>query len=69
MGMCRRVGSHFHDWIDYNGVALSTEFLTELLEWGRKLSGFWEEKRWLVGCKSNAAEMFLLQMESKLFFI
>ena len=20
MGMCRRMGSHFHDWIDYNGV-------------------------------------------------
>ena len=22
MGMCRWMGSHFHDWIDYNGVAL-----------------------------------------------
>ena len=21
MGMCRWMGSHFHDWIDYNGVA------------------------------------------------
>ena len=21
MGMCRRMGLHFHDWIDYNGVA------------------------------------------------
>ena len=21
MGMCRLMGSHFHDWIDYNGVA------------------------------------------------
>ena len=21
MGMCRWVGSHFHDWIDYYGVA------------------------------------------------
>ena len=20
MGMCRWMGSHFHDWIDYNGV-------------------------------------------------
>ena len=28
--MCRWMGSHFHDWIDYNGVARSTE----LLEWG-----------------------------------
>ena len=29
--MCRWMGSHFHDWIDYNGVAFSIE----LLEWGR----------------------------------
>ena len=36
MGMCRWMGSHFHDWIDYNGVAFSTE----LLEWGRIFSGF-----------------------------
>ena len=31
------MGSHFHDCIDYNGVALSTE----LLEWGRIFSEFW----------------------------
>ena len=24
-GMCRLMGSHFHDWIDYNGVAFSIE--------------------------------------------
>ena len=27
MGMCRWMGSHFHDWIDYNGVAFSIELL------------------------------------------
>ena len=32
-GVCPWKGSHFHDWIDYHGVALSTEFPTELLEW------------------------------------
>ena len=38
MGMCRWMGSrHFHDWIDYDGVAFSTE----LLEWGRIFLGFW----------------------------
>ena len=37
MGMWRSMGSHFHDWINYNGVAFSTE----LLEWGRVFSGFW----------------------------
>ena len=26
MGMCRWMGSHFHDWIDCNGVAFSIEF-------------------------------------------
>ena len=31
------MGSHFYDWIDYNGVA----FAIELLEWGRTFSGFW----------------------------
>ena len=37
LGMCRWMGSHFHDWIDYNGVAFSID----LLEWGRKFSDFW----------------------------
>ena len=36
LGMCRWMGSHFHDWIDYNGATL----LVELLEWGRTFSGF-----------------------------
>ena len=40
MGMCRWMGSHFHDWIDYNGVAFSRE----LLEWGRIFLGFWGKK-------------------------
>ena len=24
MGMCRWMGPHFHDWIDYNGVAFQS---------------------------------------------
>ena len=36
MKMCRWMGSHFHDWIDYNVFA----FPIELLEWGRIFSGF-----------------------------
>ena len=31
------MGSHFHDWVDYNGVAFSME----LLEWGHTFSDFW----------------------------
>ena len=38
--MCRWMGSHFHDWIDYNGVAFSIE----LLEWGRTFSDFWGKR-------------------------
>ena len=34
------MGSHFHDWFGYNGVAFSTE----LLEWGRTVFGFWDKK-------------------------
>ena len=46
MGMCRWMGSHFHDWIDYNGVAFSTKFLTDLIagvancrDFGKKNAG------------------------------
>ena len=31
------MGSYFHNWIDYNGVAFSIE----LLEWGHQLHGYW----------------------------
>ena len=38
--MCRWMGSHFHGWIDYNGVAFSMA----LLEWGRTFSDFGSKK-------------------------
>ena len=34
--MCCGIGSHFRDWIDYNGVAFSIE----LLEW--ECAFFWD---------------------------
>ena len=34
--MCGWMGSHFHDWIDYNGVAFSIE----LLGWGHTFSDY-----------------------------
>ena len=40
MGMCCWMGSHFHDWIDFNGVAYSIE----LLEWAHIFSDFWGRK-------------------------
>ena len=36
MGMCRWMRSHFHDWIDYNGVVFSIDSLQR----GRIFSGF-----------------------------
>ena len=36
MEMCLWMGSHFHDWIDYNEIAFSIE----LLEVGRIFSDF-----------------------------
>ena len=38
--MCRGMGSNFHGWIDYNGVAFSIP----LLEWGRTFSDFWGKR-------------------------
>ena len=46
MGMCCWMGSHFHDWIDYNGVAFSIE----LLEWGPKFSIFGVRKFFMHIC-------------------
>ena len=37
IGMCRWMGSHFHDWIDYNGVAFSIEFT----RMASLIFGFW----------------------------
>ena len=45
LGMCRCMGSHFHDWSDYNGVAFSIE----LLEWGCKFSDFWGKLGFKMG--------------------
>ena len=45
MGMCRWMGSHFHDWSDYNGVAFSKD----LLVWGRKFPDFRGKKGFKKG--------------------
>lgn len=41
------------DWIHWGCILFSKEFAIELLEWGRKLLGFGEEKWWLVGFKNG----------------
>ena len=75
MGMCRWMGSHFHDWIDYNGVAFSIEFL----EWGRTFLFLgWDSSsylrlanvpecsycRWKVECSSFNLKIQFIKIES-----
>ena len=55
IGICCKMGSHFHDWIDYNGV-------THFPIFGGKtvLHIYGHRKR---------TRMFVLQMKSKVFLI
>ena len=52
--MCRWMGSHFHDWTDYNGVAHFLIFVV------RQFSIFTVSKR---------TRVFVLQVKNKVFFI
>ena len=53
------MGSHFQNWIDYNGVVFSIE----LLEWGRTFSDFWGKTVLCITYKR--IRIFVLQMKSK----
>ena len=39
--MCHWIGSHFHDWIDYNGVTFSKQ-LQELTRMGSHIFEIWQ---------------------------
>ena len=54
-GMCRWIGSHFHEWIDYNVVAFSTKLLGR----GRTFSDFWGMTVFLFTV-SKRTRMFVL---------
>ena len=55
--MCRWMGSHFHNWINY--CACGVALLKELLEWGCTFSGFWEsENSGMWGFKSRKIYKF-----------
>ena len=64
MGMCCSMGSHFHGWIDYNGVAFSIE----LLEWSRTFSDF-RVRKFFTFMVSECTRMFVLYVKSEVFFI
>ena len=53
--MCCRMGSHFHEWIDYNVVAFSTKLLGR----GRTFSDFWGMTVFLFTV-SKRTRMFVL---------
>ena len=48
MGMCRWMGSHFHDWTDYNGVAFSSIFYRVTRMGSHFLRDFESKKFWQV---------------------
>ena len=56
MGTCRWMGSHFHDWIDHNGVAFSI------------VTGFWARNVFIFTV-SKRTRMIVLQVKSTVFFI
>ena len=63
--MCRWMGSHFHDWIDYNRVAFSTR----VTRMGRTFSDFWGKKGLDIFKVSKRTRMFERYVKSKVFFI
>ena len=60
--MCCWMGSHFHNWIDYNEVAFSIELLK-----GSHIFGFLGVRQFFIFTVSKCTRMFVLK--SKVFFI
>ena len=63
--MCRWMGSHFHDWNDFNGVVFSME----LLEWRLHIFGFWGVRQFFIFTVNKHTRTFVLQMKNKVLFI
>ena len=56
MVMCRWMGSRFHDWMDYNGVAFSIE----LQQLGRTLSDAFRIRQFFIFTVSKRTSVFVL---------
>ena len=54
--MCRWMGSHFHDWIDYNGVAFSESFFRV----GSQIFCFLGVRQFFIFTDSKGTRMFVL---------
>ena len=57
LGMYRWMGSHFHYWIDYNGVAFSIELITRM---GLHIFGFFDVRQFFIFTGSKRTRMFEL---------
>ena len=55
MGLCRWMGSHFHDWIDYNGFADSTVTRT-----GSHIFGLFGVRQFFIFTVSKRTRRFVL---------
>ena len=62
--MCRRMGSHLADWIEYNGVSFNG--VTSL---GLHIFGFLGVRQFFIFTVCKCTRMFTFQMKSKVFFI
>ena len=56
MGMCRWMGSHFHDWIEYNGVVFSIGFT----RMGSHIFGFLGVRKLFIFTVSKHTRIFAL---------
>ena len=65
--MCRSIGLHFHDWIDYNGVS----FTIELLEWGGtfRIVGVGKVFIFTVSKRTRMLVLYVKKRKSREFFI
>ena len=66
MRMYRWMESHFHNWIDYNGIAFSIVRVTRMRS---HIFGFFGIGQFFIFTVSKRTRMFLLQMKSGVFFI
>ena len=58
--MCRWMGWHFHDWVDYNGVAFSIEFT----RMGSDIFGFLGVRLFFIFTVSKRTRIFLLLVKN-----
>ena len=65
MGICCWMGSHFHRWIDYNGVT----YFNRVTRMGLYIFLVFRVRQFFTFTVSKRTRMCLLQMKSKVFFI